>query len=303
MTSENTEMACSLEEMARMLDSSGTYRVFRKLDIESMLEIDDGSPTRVGVFIDVETTGLDQATDEIIEIALLPFKYSLDGRIFSVEPPIHQLNEPSINLPLEITAITGLTNEVLKGRRLDLEKIEDCVRYASIVVAHNAEFDRPFVEKLSSVFAEKPWGCSMNDIPWREEGIEGRRLSDILSSFRFYFDPHRAFEDCSAGIGLLTLTLPKTGRRALDRLLENAREPKWRIFAVGAPFNLKDFLKRRGYRWNSDQTFGPRAWWVDRNKEDVDAEVSLLRADVLGSGVDIPVLEVNARNRYSLRLS
>ncbi len=301
MTSENLQELSSLEEMAQMLDLSGRYRVLRKLDVKSMLETDDGSSTRLGVFIDVEATGLNHATDELIEIALLPFTYSLDGRIFSVEPPISQLNEPSIILPLEITAVTGLTDEVLKGRRLDLRKIEDCVRQASIIVAHNAAFDRPFAENLSSVFVEKPWACSMTDVPWKEEGIDGRRLSDILSSFRYYFDPHRAVEDCNAGVGLLTCRLPNSGRRVLDRLLESAREPTWRIFAVGAPFHLKDLLKHRGYRWNSDQRFGPRAWWIDCNRFEMDAELNLLKEDILAPMVDIPVVEIDARNRYSLR--
>jgi DNA polymerase-3 subunit epsilon len=301
MTSEDSHENLSLEKMARELEASGLYRVLRKLDVSAMLEIDDGSPTRTGIFVDVESTGLNSASDEVIEIALLPFKYSLDGRIFSFERPIHQLNEPRGPLPPEITAITGITDEMLKGRRLAVTEIEACLKHASIIVAHNAAFDRPFTENLSPVFAEKPWACTMSDVPWKEEGVEGRRLADLLSNFHYFFGPHRAVDDCHAGLALLACQLPRSGRRVLERLLENARESIWRIFAVDAAFHLKDLLKSRGYRWNSDRAFGPRAWWIDLNRANVETELNFLREKVLGQSIEIPVFEISAFNRYSLR--
>lgn len=291
----------SFEEMASKLEASGLYRVLKKLDVCTMLEIDDGSPTRTGVFVDVETTGLNFASDEVIEIALLPFKYSLDGRIFAFERPTHQLNEPSGPLPPEITAITGLTDEMLKGKRLAIAEIEGCLKHASIIVAHNAAFDRPFTENLSPLFAQKPWACTMSDVPWKEEGVEGRRLGDLLMNFHYFFDPHRALDDCHAGLGLLTCQLPHSGRRVLERLLENARESMWRVFAVDAAFHLKDLLKRRGYRWNSDRAFGPRAWWIDLNSANVDTELRFLKEEVLVQSAEIPIFEINAYNRYSMR--
>ncbi|WP_439616422.1 3'-5' exonuclease [Shinella sp.] len=302
MKSDDLENSSQLEQMAHQLDGSGLYRVLRKLDIANMFEADDGSATRTGVFVDVETTGLKHGADEVIEIALLPFTYSLDGRIFSAGAAVHQLNEPTRPIPLEVSAITGLTDEIVKGRRFDFTEIEASVQQASLVVAHNAGFDRPFLEQLSHVFVEKPWACTMRDVPWREEGIEGRRLSDLLVSFGCFYDAHRALDDCRAGVGLLTRRLPRSGRRVLERLLETARESLLRIFAVDAPFQFKDTLRNRGYRWNSDDTSGPRAWWIDKSASELEAELKFLKEEILIYQNKIPIIEISAHNRHSSRV-
>ncbi|WP_202033029.1 3'-5' exonuclease [Rhizobium rhizogenes] len=292
----------NLEEMAGVLERSGRYRVLRRLVVEENLAADDGSPTKLGVFIDIESTGLDYKNCEIIEIALLPFNYTLDGRIFSLEPIVHYLNEPSTLLPTEITAITGLTDDMLRGHKLDLGEIEACASRASLVIAHNAAFDRPFAERLSPIFASKPWACTMSDVPWKEEGFEGRRLSDLLSAFSYFFDAHRADDDCAAGVGLLTMVLPKSGCTVFERLLGTARQSSTRIFALNAPFDSKDILKKRGYRWNVEASFGPRAWWREVADNNLQAELNYLRSEIYLAPVELPVVHITALQRYSARI-
>ena len=253
------------------------------------------------MFLDVESTGLDIRDSEIIELAITPFEYGMDGRIISVGQPLHQFNEPADTLTPEIAAITGLTDELLAGHRLDIPAIEAFVERADFLLAHNAAFDRPFVERISSIFAAKPWGCTMCDVPWSGEGFEGRRLSDLLSGFHYFFDAHRAVDDCEAGIALLTMKLPKSGDRVLIRILKAARQPTWRIFADAAPFETKDVLKRRGYKWNGDRAMGPRAWWKDVPSNLVDTEVDFLRSEIFRSPVQLPMVEITAFQRYSIR--
>lgn len=291
-----------LEDLARQLETSGDYRVLRRLKLSEHIEPGDGSQIRTGMFLDVESTGLDVRASEIIELAITPFEYGADGRIVSVGKPLHQFNEPANPIPSEITAITGITDELVAGHRLDIPAIEAFVGRANILLAHNAAFDRPFVERISPLFAAKPWACTMCDVSWKEEGIEGRRLSDLLSGFQYFFEAHRAVDDCEAGIALLTMKLPKSGERVLSRILKTARQPTWRIFADGAPFEIKDVLKHRGYKWNADRALGPRAWWKDVPSELVDAEVSYLAAEIFREPVQPPMFEITAFQRYSMRL-
>ncbi|MDS6826923.1 exonuclease domain-containing protein, partial [Klebsiella pneumoniae] len=63
--------------------------------------------TRTGVFVDTETTGLDPARDEIIELAMVPFTYGIDGEVYGLGEPFQQLRQPSKPIPAAITAITG----------------------------------------------------------------------------------------------------------------------------------------------------------------------------------------------------
>ena len=163
-----------LDDLARQLEESGNYRVLRRLRLEERVEAGDGTRTRTGMFLDVESTGLDVHSSEIIELAITPFEYDSQARIVSVGQSLHQFNEPADPIPSEITAITGLTDEMVAGHRLDIAAIEAFVERADILLAHNAAFDRPFVERLAPIFAAKPWACTMCDVAWKSEGIEGR---------------------------------------------------------------------------------------------------------------------------------
>lgn len=291
-----------LEAAAARLEASGDYRVLRRLNVAERIEGSDGQRLRKGMFLDVESTGLDPMANEIIEFAITPFDYDTHGRVAAIGEPLHQFNEPAEPIPSEITAITGLTDDIVAGHRLDVAAIETFVAPADLILAHNAAFDRPFVERLSPVFASKPWGCTMCDVPWKEEGIEGRRLADLLGRFKYFFDAHRAVDDCEAGIALLTMTLPRSGSRVLARLLEVARRPTWRIFAEGAPFEVKDVLKERGYKWNADRGIGPKSWWRDVQAPMVEDELDYLRAEVFKRAINLPKFEITAFQRYSARV-
>ena len=59
--------------MAAALEASGQYRVPRKLGARPPATVPEGENTRIGLFVDVETTGLDTRRDEIIELAMVPF--------------------------------------------------------------------------------------------------------------------------------------------------------------------------------------------------------------------------------------
>ena len=73
-----------LEALARELEASGYYKVQRRLRPRRFVTPADGTATRMGLFVDVETTGLDPQKDEIIELAMVPFTYGRDGRIFEI---------------------------------------------------------------------------------------------------------------------------------------------------------------------------------------------------------------------------
>lgn len=60
-----------LEALKAELERTGDYRVLRKL--RTPVPIDPPALARTGLFIDVETTGLDPARHEIIELAMVPF--------------------------------------------------------------------------------------------------------------------------------------------------------------------------------------------------------------------------------------
>ena len=62
---------------------------------------------------------------------------------------------------------------MVAGHVIDPAEVEAFAQDAVLVIAHNAGFDRRFVEKLAPGFALKGWACSQSQIDWAGEGIEG----------------------------------------------------------------------------------------------------------------------------------
>jgi DNA polymerase-3 subunit epsilon len=289
------------EAMAAALEETGDYRVLRRLrPWQAVLPV-EGTPIRTGLMVDVETTGLDAARNEIIELAMVPFTYGLDGQIFEVGDAFNALRQPSESIPAEITVITGITDEMVAGKVIDPALVEAFIAPASLVIAHNASFDRRFLERFCAGFITKPWACSMTQVAWAEAGYEGTKLGYLAQASGFFYEKHRAIHDCLAAIELLARSLPTSGGSALGQLLQRARTPSWRIWAENSPYDFKDILKARGYRWNGDGNGSPKAWYIDVENSEREAEVAFLRAEIYQRDVDISPRRIDAYDRFSDR--
>ena len=254
------EAANDLSQMAHALEKSGDYRVLRRLmprDIFTPVPVDQ--QIKVGVLLDVETTGLDAKTDEVIELGMVKFAYCPDGRVAHVIDSFGSLNEPANSIPAEITTLTGITNEMVAGKRIDAAAVATFVADANIVIAHNAIFDRKFAERYWPEFEHKSWACSVTEIDWRAHGFEGSRLGYLLMGAGLFHTAHRAVDDCRALLEILAMPLAKTKQPALASLLDHARRNTVRIWAESSPYELKDELRKRGYRWNDGSDGRPRS--------------------------------------------
>ena len=230
---------------------------------------------------------------------MVPFDFTGDGRIFVVHESFSRFRDPGRPIPAVVTALTGITDEMVAGTSIDPAEVKAFLGPAAVIIAHNAGFDRRFVEKFCSAFTVLPWGCSWAELPWAEEGFDSAKLAHLAAAFGVFYDGHRAVHDCHAGVEILARTLPRSGRAVLGVLLESAREPRWRIWAVGTPFELKESLKRRGYRWSDGRR---RAWHVDVPEHAVEAEFAFLRREIYGrDDVDIDARLMTAFDRYSDR--
>lgn len=279
------------------LEATGNYRVLRRLARRAPLDA-GGAETHLGLMLDVETTGLDLARDEIIELCMVPFTFTPGGIVIDVLDPFHKLRQPSIPIPPAITAITGLDDATVAGHSIDPRDVEDFAAAAVLVIAHNAAFDRPMIERLCGAFKTKAWGCSMSQVDWAAEGFEGTRLSYLAMSSGFFYDRHKAAEDCAAAIELLATPLPVSGVPALAKLLEVARQASNRIWAWGSPFETKDVLKARGYRWNDGTDGRPKAWWIDVPEPQAEAEIAFLEKEIYRRKVSLSTDRITAFNRF-----
>jgi DNA polymerase-3 subunit epsilon len=289
------------ESIAKELENSGDYKVLRRLRPGQSLSPSSEAGRRA-VFIDLETTGLDHDADEVIEIGLVAFDYDNEGRVTRLLPPYQGFQQPTTPISPEISALTGITDEMVSGKSIDLEEVDSIVKGAALVVAHNAAFDRPFAERLSNTFVRKPWACSMTQVPWQLEGFDGARLTYLVASCGLFHDGHRAVDDCHAAIEVLCRALPRSGEVAFSMLLRNARHKIRRIWANGAPYELRLKLKKRGYRWSTGDGNRPKAWYLDVEDKRVADEIAFLNGLAGNQGIEASVDTITAYDRFSGRV-
>jgi DNA polymerase III subunit epsilon len=252
--------------------------------------------------VDVETTGTNPDRDKIIELGICLFEYARqNGRIYKVLGSWEWFEDPGFSIPPEITKITGITHEMVAGHRIDDRAVDDLLGWVVLIIAHNADFDRRFLERRLPTFATKHWACSRADIDWKAEGIRSSALEFVAYSLGFFHDGHRAASDCRATLHALAQPLPGTGRLAMQALLEQARLPTWRLWARDAAIEKKDVLKARGYAWSPGEFGRPKSWYRDVVDPDKAVEVAWLRANVMGPDQAVWALRITAKNRYSDR--
>ena len=86
-----------LERLAQKLEATDHYRVLRRSKSPVPILPPEGTEVRLGIFFDVETTGLDTSRSEIIELAMVPFEFASDGRIFGIQEPLQQFNSSTLS--------------------------------------------------------------------------------------------------------------------------------------------------------------------------------------------------------------
>lgn len=248
----------SHDAMAQALDAHPDYKVLRRLVPRDDWGTASTSETQRVIVLDTETTGLDAKNERIIELALLSVLVdTTTGQPVGPVTTYESFEDPGKPIPPAITEITGIDDSMVLGQRIDDARVAELVQAADLIVAHNAGFDRPFVEARLPVFATRAWNCSFAGIDWKAQGSGSAKLEFLAHERGWFYDAHRALVDCHALLQVLATPL-KNGQSGLQQLLQGASNTRYKLRATGAPFDAKDALKARGYRWDNEN----RVWWT-----------------------------------------
>lgn len=254
--------------------------------------------------IDLETMGLDAKTNEIIEMGVLSFTFSSQDGILASTASYNELNDPGKPIPEEVTKVTGITDADVTGKTIDWNYTAELFEKSDLLICHNSQFDRNFLELqtpdfVKTIIENKPFACTIYDIDWKERGYESSKLDYLNWKLGFFYEGHRALSDCWATLNLL---IQEAG--AFDELKANVRKKEALICATHAPFEKKDRLKERGYRWSDGSAELPKCWWTTVSFAKLEAEKQWLNEEIYAmpnAGDTLPQSLITARKRYSFR--
>lgn len=317
-------------EAAEILSLSEDYKVLRRF-VPRDRHIDTvPAGAKLGLFVDVETTGLDRETAEVIELGIVPFYFDPDRGLILHEAVLELLyssfEEPKGEVSAEITALTGIEPEMLIGQRIDDARVDTLVERAVLIVAHNAEYDRPILERRLPAFRDKHWACSQREVKWDAYGAVGAKLGNLLAgACGEFYEAHRALDDARVGVHVLAhqrlcdqcdfdapglnfkdgIEVPCPDcvaaiRSPFSELLQSARQPTLRIYAGKTEFAINPKLKARKYRW-SDGPHGPKSWFRDV-KTDVERDEELMWLRDIAGAQGSNVVKITAKDRFSSRV-
>ena len=265
------------------------------------LEPLNASSSRMRIcFLDLETTGLDKKEDKIIEIAIKCIEVTKEnGKDVAVIDSYESLQDPGCPIPESSTQINGITDEMVQGESIDWEYVENILNKSQLIIAHNAQFDRSFMDLTLSLSKNKIWACSINDIDWDNKGFKSFKQELLCIWHGFYYDSHRAMIDVDALIHLLTHS-SYVNNKPIVELIQNAKKPVCRVEATFAKFKYKNLLKKRQYRWyNADSgNRDDNTWYKLINHADIESEREWLTENVYNGNFQGRFIEVTVIDKY-----
>jgi DNA polymerase-3 subunit epsilon len=198
------------------------------------------------VILDTETTGLDSSKDKTVEVAAV--LYNIPSRsilaqastlLFCEENKAEEIN----HIPLEALKVIPPTVE---GSSLGM--IISMIMEADAIVAHNAEFDKKFVQlvpPLQMLCRDARWICTRNDVVWPLRKGASLSLTSICIDLGVpVVNAHRALADC------LLLVAAMEKMPDIDHFLDKSGADRQTYYAI-ISFEQRQLAKDHGFLWDN----------------------------------------------------
>jgi DNA polymerase III alpha subunit (gram-positive type) len=223
--------------------------------------------------IDLETTGLDPALDRIIEIGFIGWETEKQTPVFMKSFFVDDYFS-EVPVSAEIEQLTGITQSLVSSYAKPIAHCYETILdfSPSFLVAHNAKFERSFLEGVrtdcvessqAQAFKAIPWIDTKTDIPYSPMKGMGS-LSEIAMSHGIFNPlPHRALTDTLAMMQILA-------KYDIQQVIKYAEAPVITLVA-NVSFEDKDKAKALGYYWDGKQRLWSKPVKAFRYEEELHA--------------------------------
>lgn len=243
------------------------------------------------VILDTETTGFNYTTDDIIELAFVVVTFNFQHNVLvSIDDYFDEFCEPTKEITKHITEITGITPAMVAGKTITIDDVKPHLPEKFLMVAHNAEFDRKFVDKKFPDLKNLPWADSLTEIDWGAKGFTKHSLEALMYKMDMFYTAHRAINDVLALLYVIVAT-----NSVLEMSLSASKMSV--DVEVDVDFAHKDLVKSCGFKWVGEHKTWKRNYrkmndWTDDKKT------------LIEKGAKLNIVEiklVSARERYTAK--
>ncbi|SFQ40345.1 exonuclease domain-containing protein [Salibacterium halotolerans] len=164
-----------------------------------------GSRTLNAAVVDVETTGMSKAADEVVEIGVMLCRVDeASGEITEILEEVNNLHQPSFPIPPGVIKVHGIRDRDVAGKEMDAPRLRRLFAETDVLIAHNASFDRGFVQKYFPETGRMTWRCSVKNVAWKQYGFPTKKLLDLCRRHGITDSQnHRALDDVKLTVRLL----------------------------------------------------------------------------------------------------
>lgn len=159
------------------------------------------------VVLDIETTGLSNVNDRIIEIGAVIIK----NRIVTAK--YNRLINPEIIIPKKIIKLTGITDEMVSGEKTINEILPEFLSFIGDrpIVAHNAMFDLGFLKNKSEKLGYRINNTIIDTLELSRNllTIKKHKLGILCEYFNIKLSNHHRAQDDAEATGKLFMELVK----------------------------------------------------------------------------------------------
>ncbi len=192
-------------------------------DAAQIVDLPDDRPMEGATYVvlDVETTGLNTATDMIIEIGAVRIENGVEVEEFS------QLINPERPIPEKVVELTGINDGMLRDKPTIDQVIHDFAKFCegAVLVAHNAAFDMAFFDRAfraASIPFEHPKLDTLTLVRNLYVGQKSFKLGNMCKFLGISLSKaHRAVHDSRATGEMLMISLKKLMEETEARTVED----------------------------------------------------------------------------------
>ncbi len=176
------------------------------------------------IVFDIETTGLSVHNCKITEIGAVRFENGEVKEVFNT------FADPGEHIPENITKLTGITDDMVKGAPSQAEAVKSFLDFAgeSILVAHNANFDASFIRKAAEDAKLSFPNTYLDTVAlsrYLNPDLKNHKLDTLADHYELgKFNHHRASDDAEMLARILDKMLGQLSKDGLRTLEELTRE-------------------------------------------------------------------------------